>query len=199
MTRIVVTSANGDGYGALLCFPADGELAGPFSQDRRIIDPRGLSLSLGDLVYVNSGDERVLALDTTGKVVLDSGSTGGLDPGRAHPGRTAATASGCGGAGRSWPRHLISIPKASLSCRRHRPVPARYAFRITAPRGTDTVKGDNSARRRTSVVSEPNRLDDVRLLRAQRYSADAPGRAAGLSGIPRDKSSFSCRGVPACR
>jgi len=46
--RIVVTSAsgaNGDGYGALLCFSADGERAGPFSQDRQITDPRGLSLS----------------------------------------------------------------------------------------------------------------------------------------------------------
>jgi DNA-binding beta-propeller fold protein YncE len=85
MTRIVVTSAsgaNGDGYGALFCFSADGELAGPFSDDRRITDPRGLSLSpAGDLVYVNSGDDRVLALDQNGKVVLDSGRTEGLDPG----------------------------------------------------------------------------------------------------------------------
>jgi hypothetical protein len=48
MRRIVVTSAsgaNGDGYGALLCFSAGGRLAGPFSDDRRITDPRGLSLS----------------------------------------------------------------------------------------------------------------------------------------------------------
>ena len=95
MTRIVVTSASGanSGYGALLCFSADRERAGPFSQDRRIIDPRGLSLSpAGDLVYVSSGDERVLALDANGKVVLDSGRTGGLDPGRGHSGRTAFTA-----------------------------------------------------------------------------------------------------------
>jgi DNA-binding beta-propeller fold protein YncE len=85
MTRMVVTSAsggNGDGYGALLCFSADGQLAGPFSDDDRITDPRGLSLSpAGDLVYVNSGDDRVLALDLDGKVVLDSGRTVGLDPG----------------------------------------------------------------------------------------------------------------------
>lgn len=50
MTRIVVTSAsgaNGDGYGTLLCFSADGERAGSFSQDRWITDPRGLSLSPG--------------------------------------------------------------------------------------------------------------------------------------------------------
>ena len=47
MTRILVTSAsgvNGDGYGTLLCFSAGGKLAGPFSDDPRIIDPRGLSL-----------------------------------------------------------------------------------------------------------------------------------------------------------
>jgi DNA-binding beta-propeller fold protein YncE len=85
MTRILVTSAsgaNGDGYGALLCFSADGELAGPFSDDRRITDPRGLSLSRADdLVYVTSGDDRVLALDQDGTVVLDSGRTEGLDPG----------------------------------------------------------------------------------------------------------------------
>jgi hypothetical protein len=76
MTRIVVTSAsgvNGDGYGALLCFSADGELAGPFSQDRRITDPRGLSLSpAGDLLYVDSGDERVLALAAAPKAATPS-------------------------------------------------------------------------------------------------------------------------------
>jgi DNA-binding beta-propeller fold protein YncE len=85
MTRMVVTSAsgaNGDGYGALFCFSADGQLAGPFSDDRRITDPRGLSLSpAGDLVYVTSGDDRVLALGRNGKVLLDSGRTEGLDPG----------------------------------------------------------------------------------------------------------------------
>jgi DNA-binding beta-propeller fold protein YncE len=85
MTRILVTSAsgaNGDGYGALLCFSGDGQLAGPFSDDGRITDPRGLSLSpSGDLVYVTSGDDRVLALDQNGTVVLDSGRTEGLDPG----------------------------------------------------------------------------------------------------------------------
>jgi len=85
MTRILVTSAsgaNGDGYGALLGFSADGQLAGPFSDDRRIADPRGLSLSpAGDLVYVTSGDDRVVAIDQQGTVVLDSGRAEGLDPG----------------------------------------------------------------------------------------------------------------------
>jgi DNA-binding beta-propeller fold protein YncE len=85
MTRILVTSAsgaNGDGYGTLLCFSGGGELAGPFSDDRRITDPRGLSLSpAGDLVYVTSGDDRVLALDQNGTVILDSGRAEGLDAG----------------------------------------------------------------------------------------------------------------------
>jgi hypothetical protein len=44
------------------------------SDDRRITDPRGLSLSpAGDLVYVTSGDDQVVALDHDGTVVLDSG------------------------------------------------------------------------------------------------------------------------------
>jgi DNA-binding beta-propeller fold protein YncE len=85
MTRIRVTrasGANGDGYGALLCLSADGELAGPFSDDPRISDPRGLSLSpAGDLVYVTSGDDRVLALDQRGRVILDSTRREGLDAG----------------------------------------------------------------------------------------------------------------------
>jgi DNA-binding beta-propeller fold protein YncE len=85
MRRILVTSAsgaNGDGYGTLLCFSAGGELTGPFSDDPRITDPRGLSLSpAGDLIYVTSGDDRVLALDKNGNVALDSGREEGLDPG----------------------------------------------------------------------------------------------------------------------
>src|SRR5580693_6465645 len=85
MRRILVTSAsgaNGDGYGTLLSFSAGGELTGPFSDDPRITDPRGLSLSpAGDLVYVTSGDDRVLALDKNGNVTLDSGRTEGLDAG----------------------------------------------------------------------------------------------------------------------
>jgi hypothetical protein len=85
MARILVTSAsgaNGDGYGAILGFTADGALTGPFSQDSRISDPRGLSLDpSGELVYLNSGDDRVLALGSNGTVVLDSGRIDGLDPG----------------------------------------------------------------------------------------------------------------------
>jgi DNA-binding beta-propeller fold protein YncE len=85
MTRILVTSAsgaNGDGYGAILSFTTDGTLTGSFSQDRRITDPRGLSLDpAGELIYLNSGDDRVLALDSHGMVVLDSGRIDRLDPG----------------------------------------------------------------------------------------------------------------------
>jgi hypothetical protein len=87
MTQILVTSAkgaNGDGYGAILGFSADGSLIGPFSEDRRITDPRGLGHDqTGELVYVNSGDDRVLALDRRGEVALDSGRIDDLDPGGA--------------------------------------------------------------------------------------------------------------------
>lgn len=87
MAQILVTSANGangDGYGAILGFSADGSLVGPFSQDRRIVDPRGFSTDQsGELVYANSGDDRVLALDRRGEVVLDSGRIDDLDPGGA--------------------------------------------------------------------------------------------------------------------
>jgi hypothetical protein len=47
MTRILISSAsgvNGDGYGEVLGFAADGALAGPFSRDRRITDPAGVRL-----------------------------------------------------------------------------------------------------------------------------------------------------------
>jgi hypothetical protein len=83
--RILVTSAsgaNGNGYGAILSFGPDAEFLGPFSNDPRIADPRGLCADpAGTLVYLNSGDDRVLALDHHGHVVRDSGRMPGLDPG----------------------------------------------------------------------------------------------------------------------
>jgi DNA-binding beta-propeller fold protein YncE len=86
--RILVTSAsgaNGNGYGAILGFGPEGEFMGPFSGDPRIADPRGLSLDpSGALVYLNSGDDRILALDLHGCVVRDSGRIPGLDPGGAE-------------------------------------------------------------------------------------------------------------------
>jgi DNA-binding beta-propeller fold protein YncE len=85
--RILVTSASGtsgNGYGALLTFASDGEPLGPFSSDPRITDPRGMAVDLsGDLIYLNSGDDRILALDQDGNVVLDSEPIPGLDPGGA--------------------------------------------------------------------------------------------------------------------
>jgi DNA-binding beta-propeller fold protein YncE len=82
--RVLVTSAsraNGDGYGAILAFGPDGEFTGPFSSDPRITDPRGMSLDpSGALVYLNSGDDRIVALDLDGSVVRDSGRLPGLDP-----------------------------------------------------------------------------------------------------------------------
>ena len=87
MTRLLVTSAsgaNGDGYGAILGFTHQGVMEGPFSLDPRIVDPRGLCVDpAGELVYLNSGDDRVLALDRQGHVVLDSGRREGLDLGGA--------------------------------------------------------------------------------------------------------------------
>jgi hypothetical protein len=82
---LVVTSAsgaNGDGYGALLAFDRNGTPLGVFSHDERIADPRGLSVHQQDgLLYLNSGQDRVLALDGDGTVVRDSGPIEGLNPG----------------------------------------------------------------------------------------------------------------------
>jgi hypothetical protein len=86
--QILVSSAsgaNGNGYGAILGFGPEGEFTGPFSGDPRIADPRGMSLDPScALVYLNSGDDRILALDRRGYVVRDSGRIPGLDPGGAE-------------------------------------------------------------------------------------------------------------------
>src|ERR1700679_1879708 len=81
---LLVTSAsgaNGNGYGALLAFDDDGKPLGRFSDDHRIVDPRGLAPDPdGRLLFLNSA-ERVLALGHAGKVVRDTGVIAGLDPG----------------------------------------------------------------------------------------------------------------------
>ena len=80
---LLVTSAsgaNGAGYGKLLSFSEDGEPLGPFSEDARIVDPRGLGVD-GALLFVNSGMNRILALDGKGRVVRDSGAIARLNPG----------------------------------------------------------------------------------------------------------------------
>ena len=82
---LLVTSAagtNGDGYGALLAFDSDGNPVGAFSDDSRIVDPRGLSVDPSEgLLFLNSGSNRVLALSADGKVVRDTGPVEGLNPG----------------------------------------------------------------------------------------------------------------------
>jgi hypothetical protein len=81
---LLVTSAsgaNGNGYGAVLAFDQDGKPLGPFSDDKRIVDPRGLAPEPeSGLLFLNSA-ERVLALDQVGKVVRDTGVITGLNPG----------------------------------------------------------------------------------------------------------------------
>jgi DNA-binding beta-propeller fold protein YncE len=82
---ILVTSAfgaNGDGYGALLAFDRNGAPLGVFCNDPRIADPRGLAVDQVErLLYLNSGQNRILALDTYGAVVRDTGMIEGLNPG----------------------------------------------------------------------------------------------------------------------
>jgi hypothetical protein len=82
---LLVTSAsgvNGDGYGALLAFDRNSAPLGVFCNDERIADPRGLVAHRHEgLLYLNSGQDRVLALDTGGTVVRDTGPIEGLNPG----------------------------------------------------------------------------------------------------------------------
>jgi hypothetical protein len=74
---LLVTSAagvNGDGYGALLAFDRDGGPLGAISNDARIADPRGLAVDQKkELLFLNSGSDRVLALDRQGRAVRDTG------------------------------------------------------------------------------------------------------------------------------
>jgi DNA-binding beta-propeller fold protein YncE len=82
---LLVTSAsgaNGNGYGALLAFAGDGKPLGSFGADARIIDPRGLAVDPTEgLLFLNSGADRVLALDRNGKIIRDTGTIDGLNPG----------------------------------------------------------------------------------------------------------------------
>jgi hypothetical protein len=82
---LLVTSAagaNGDGFGLLLAFDRDGTPLGSFSNDDRIADPRGLGVDQQqELLFLNSGADRRLALDRNGKVVRDTGLIEGLNPG----------------------------------------------------------------------------------------------------------------------
>jgi DNA-binding beta-propeller fold protein YncE len=76
------TGANGDGYGKPLVFDASGSSLGVFSDDSRVFDPRGVAIERDNgLLFLNSGADRVLALDQDGKVVRDTGQISGLNPG----------------------------------------------------------------------------------------------------------------------
>lgn len=82
---ILVTSAsgtNGDGFGALLAFELDGRFRGTFLEDARITDPRGLAVEpKQNLLFLNSGADRVLAISADARVVRDTGRIEGLNPG----------------------------------------------------------------------------------------------------------------------
>jgi hypothetical protein len=82
---ILVTSAsgtNGNGFGALLAFELDGRFRGTFIEDDRIADPRGLAVDTKEnLLFLNSGTDRVLAISSDGTVVRDTGRIEGLNPG----------------------------------------------------------------------------------------------------------------------
>jgi WD40 repeat protein len=82
---LLVTSAsgaNGNGLGALLAFELNGTFSGTFIEDDRIADPRGLAVDpKEDLLFLNSGADRVLAISSDGRVVRDTGRIEGLNPG----------------------------------------------------------------------------------------------------------------------
>lgn len=82
---LLVTSAsgaNGDGFGALLTFELDATLRGTFLDDDRIIDPRGLAVDPNEnLLFLNSGADRVVAISSRGRIVRDTGRIEGLNPG----------------------------------------------------------------------------------------------------------------------
>jgi hypothetical protein len=59
------SGANGDGFGALLSFELDGSFLGPFIDDNRVTDPRGLAADpKANLLFVSSGSDRVLAISS---------------------------------------------------------------------------------------------------------------------------------------
>jgi DNA-binding beta-propeller fold protein YncE len=82
---LLVSSAsgvNGNGYGTVLSFSPKGEPLGRFSNDPRVTDPRGLAVDREkQLLFVNCGGDRVLALDRGGRVAMDTGPVPQLDPG----------------------------------------------------------------------------------------------------------------------
>jgi DNA-binding beta-propeller fold protein YncE len=89
MTLLVTSAAgaNGAGYGKILAFADDGKPIGVFGDDPNISDPRGLGIDRVDkLLFVNSGSNRILALDRNGVVVRASRTVNGLNPGGGNVG-----------------------------------------------------------------------------------------------------------------
>jgi DNA-binding beta-propeller fold protein YncE len=127
---LLVTSAagvNGDGYGALLAFDPDGRPLGVFSSDARIADPRGLAVEPEkQLLFINSGTNRILALDRHGRVLRDTGSIPQLDPGGATFGPDGRYYIGLRGA-----RTIMALP-ATLDHAGQRILPDRI---VPFPRG----------------------------------------------------------------
>src|SRR6478672_3894905 len=82
---LLVTSAsgaNGNGFGALLAFDLEGSLRGAFTDDDRVLDPRGVAVDPNEnLLFLNSGADRVLAISAQGRIVRDTGFIEGLNPG----------------------------------------------------------------------------------------------------------------------
>ena len=64
------SGANGGGFGTLLAFESDGGLRGAFVGGDRIADPRGLAVDAKEnLLFLNSGSDRVLAISAKARVV----------------------------------------------------------------------------------------------------------------------------------
>jgi hypothetical protein len=83
MNNLVTSAsgANGDGYGSILAFDG-GKLLGQFGAEAGITDPRGPRVHSGRRrLYVNNGDDRVLAFDPNGKIGAETGSIAHLNPG----------------------------------------------------------------------------------------------------------------------
>jgi hypothetical protein len=83
--NVLVTSAagaNGHGHGALLAFDSADRPPGRFSEDTRIADPRGPAVDDNSgFLFLDSGGNRVPALDRTGNIVRGSDAIDGLNPG----------------------------------------------------------------------------------------------------------------------
>src|ERR1700758_3617377 len=82
---LLVTSAagnNSNGVGKVLAFDSGGSPLGIFTEDSRIADPRGMTVNSGEgLLFLNSGTNRILAIDQAGRVIRDTGPIEGLNPG----------------------------------------------------------------------------------------------------------------------